>query len=141
MHYLEKLRAMKEEKELTNAEISQLSNVPLPTVTRIFNGSTPNPTFETFAQIAIALGASLDEIAGLKVPEATPLTSPVETTLNSYAELLKEKDERIRDLKDEKEKMRKEKQRFALALAIIVGFLILILTVDIMNGHFGYFRY
>ena len=141
MPYLERLKALKEDRDLTNAEIAKLSNIPLATITRIFNGSTPNPTFETFTQIAIALGASLDEIAGLKQPDAPPVDAPIENALSSYAELLKEKDERIKDLKEEKEKMRKEKQRFALALACVVGFVLLLLTVDILNGHFGYFRY
>lgn len=141
MPYLDRLKALKEERDLTNAEISKLSNIPLATITRIFNGSTPNPTFESFAQIAIALGASLDEIAGLKQPEAPPVDARIENTLVSYAELLREKDERIKDLKEEKEKMRKEKQRFGIALACVVGFILLLLTVDILNGHFGYFRY
>lgn len=141
MPYLERLKTLKEEKDLTNAEISRLSNLPLATITRIFNGSTPNPTFETFVQIAIALGVSLDEIAGLRQFEAPPMDAPIENALNSYAELLKEKDERIKDLKEEHEKLRKEKQRFSLACACIVGFVLLLLTVDILNGHFGYFRY
>lgn len=141
MQYLEKLKALKEERELTNAEIARLSNIPLATITRIFNGSTPNPTFETISQIAIALGASIDELTGLKTPEAQPLTSPVETALTSYAELLREKDERIKDLKEEKEKMRKEKFAFGIALACVVAFVLILLTVDIMNGNFGYFRY
>lgn len=141
MQYLEKLKAFKEERDLTNAEIARLSNIPLATITRIFNGSTPNPTFETISQIAIALGASIDEIAGLKSHDPEPMTSPVETTLTSYAELLKEKDERIKDLKEEKEKMRKEKFMFGIALACVVAFVLTLLTVDIMNGHFGYFRY
>lgn len=141
MPYLERLKALKEERDLTNAEIARLSNIPLATITRIFNGSTPNPTFETFTQIAIALGASLDEIAGLKQPEATPVDAPIETTLNSYAELLKEKDERIKELKEEKEKERKEKYKLAITLGCFVAFVLILLTVDIMNGHFGYFRY
>ena len=141
MHYLDKLKALKEEKDLTLAEIAKLSNVPLPTVTRIFNGQTPNPTFETFSQIAIALGASLDEITGLKQPEAPPIATPIENTLNSYAELLREKDDRIRELKEEKEKERREKYKLAIALGCFVAFVLIILTVDILNGHFGYFRY
>lgn len=141
MQYLEKLKALKEEKDITNAEIARLSNIPLPTITRIFNGSTPNPTFETFSSIAIALGASLDEITGLRAPESTPVTAPIETALNSYAELLKEKDERIRDLKDEHEKLRREKRNIALALACVVAFIMTLLTIDILNGNFGYFRY
>ncbi len=148
MPYLERLKALKEERNLTNAEIAKLSNIPLATITRIFNGSTPNPTFETFAQIAIALGVSLDEIAGLKQPEAAPVIAPIETTLSSYAELLKEKDERIRE-KDETIKLLKElgvqdrlqKKRLLWFIGIFVFFVIGVIFFDMINGHFGYFRY
>ena len=121
MPYLEKLKMLKEERDLTNAEIAQLSDLPLATITRVFNGSTPNPTFETFTRIAIALGASLDEIAGLKQPEAPPIAAPIETTLNSYLELLKDKDDRIKELKAEKETERKDKYRVACVLVCFVA--------------------
>lgn len=141
MPYLEKLKAFKEEKDLSNADISKLSNIPLATITRIFNGSTPNPTFETFTQIAIALGVSLDEIAGLKEPDEPPIQSRIEKTLDSYSELLKEKDERIKELKDEIGKERKEKHMLQGVLVVFVAFILIVLTVDIMHGHFGYFQY
>ena len=141
MPYLEKLKAFKKEKDLTNAEIAKLSNIPLATITRIFNGHTPNPTFETFAQIAIALGASLDEIAGLKQADEPSIPSPIENTLNSYADLLKEKDDRIKELKEEKERERREKYKLAIVCVGLFTVLAIILTVDILNGHFGYFRY
>ena len=141
MQYLERLKALKEERDLTYAEIAELSDVPVATVTRIFNGSTPDPRFETIARITIALGGSLDVTAGLKQADAPPVDSPIENTLNSYAELLKEKDERIRELKEEKNKERKEKYKLAIALGCFVAFVLIILTVDILNGHFGYFRY
>ena len=141
MEYLKRLKDLKEERDLTNAEIAELSDVPLATVTRIFNGSTPNPQFDTIARITIALGGSLDVVASLKQPEAPHIASPIETTLNSYAELLKEKDERIKDLKLEAQEMRKEKLRFAFAFACVVGFVLVLLTIDMLNGHFGYFRY
>ena len=99
MPYLEKLKTIKEGKKLTNVEIAKLSDLPLATITRVFNGSTPNPTFETFVRIAIALGVSLDEIAGLKLPDIpeipAPILAPVENTVNSYIDLLNEKDKRI----------------------------------------------
>lgn len=148
MIYLNKLKALKEQSKLTNTDIAKLADIPIATITRIFNGSTPNPTFETFARIAIALGASLDEIAGLKQPDAPPIISPIENTLNSYITLIQEKDERIKELKEEIEKERKEKERehkeknkLAIALACIIGFVLLLLTVDILNGQFGYFKY
>ena len=143
MPYLERLKVLKEEKKMTNADIAKLSNIPLATITRIFNGNTPNPTFETFAHIAIALGVSLDEIAGLKVPEADapPVPAPIAATLDSYAELLKEKDDRIAELKAEKEKERKEKHAVAIVLCAFLALVTVILIVDVLNGHFGYFRY
>lgn len=139
MPYVEKLKMIKKEKGLSNVEIAKISEIPLATVTRVFNGQTPNPTFETISRISIAMGTSLDEMVGLKQPEEPPITSPIETTLNSYAELLKEKDDRIKELKEEREKERKEKHRLTAALVGVVAFILMLFTIDILNGHFGYF--
>lgn len=139
MEYLEHLKALKEKRDLTYAEIAEIADIPLTTITRIFSGTTPNPTFETIAKITIALGGSLDGIAGIKSTDKTP--SPVQQTIASYSELLKEKDDRIKDLKEDVKEVRREKHRFAIALACIVGVILIVLTVDIFNGHFGYFRY
>lgn len=137
MPYLEKLKAFKEAKDLTNAEIARLSNIPLATITRIFNGSTPNPTFETFTQIAIALGVSLDEIAGLKEPDEPPIPSRIEMTLDSYSELLREKDDRIKELKEEIDKERKEKHNITGALVFFVTFVLILLTIEVLRNQFG----
>lgn len=141
MPYVEKLKMIKEEKDLTNSEIATLSNIPLPTITRVFNGQTPNPTFETISRIAFALGVSLDELSGLKPPEEQPIPSPIENTLNSYVELLKEKDDRIKELKEDKNVIRNEKYKLVGILACIVAALLILFIVDIFNGNFGYLRY
>ena len=148
MPYLERLTKLKEEKKISNAEIAKLSNIPVATITRIFNGSTPNPTFETFTQIAIALGASLDEIAGLKHPEPIPVDSHIENTLNSYSELLKEKDARLKEkdeiiatLKDIGQQERNQKRRLLWFIGAFVAVVVTFLFIDLFNGHIGYFRY
>ena len=141
MPYVEKLKMIKEEKNMTNAEIATLSNLPLPTITRIFSGQTANPTFETISRIAFALGVSLDELAGFKQPDEQPLASPVVETLNSYIELLKEKDDRIRELKEDKTVIRNEKYKLVGMLAGIITAILVLFAVDIANGHFGYFRF
>lgn len=138
---LGKIKSIKAERKITNVEFAKLTNLPSTTINRILSGDTQNPTIETILPMCIALGISLDELMGLKTSDSSPVSAPVVTALDSYAELLKEKDERIKELKEEKEKIRKEKLRFGVALACIVGFLLLLLTVDILNGHFGYFRY
>lgn len=140
MPYVEQLKMIKEDKNLTNIEIANLSNIPLATITRVFNGQTPNPTFETISRIAIGMGVSLDELCGLKQPDAPPIPSPIENTLNSYSELLQEKDIRIKELKEEKERERKDRYRITSVLICVVCFLLLLLAFDLINGQVGYFR-
>lgn len=165
MPYLEKLKMIKEEKGLTNTVIAKAGNVPLPTVTRVFNGNTQNATLETYVGIARGMGISLDELAGLKQPDEQPISSPIIETINSYSELLKEKDETISshsellkekderlkekdatisELIEDKKAIRKEKNRLmfvTLVLGAIVAAAAIVFIVDAVNGHFGYFRY
>lgn len=139
MEYLDHLKALKEKRDLTYAEIAEISDLPLTTVTRVFSGATPNPTFETIAKLTIALGGSLDGIAGLK--QTNSISTPIEKTFDSYAELLRDKDDRINDLKEEVNEVRREKHRFAIALAIIVGFFLVLVAIDLLNGNLGFLRY
>ena len=138
MPYLNRLLELKHEKDFTNADIARLADLPLATVTRILNGSTPNPTFEIFARIAIALGASLDEIVGLRQSETPPVDAHIETTLSTYAEIVKEKDERIMELKEALNKERTEKHRIVLGLVCIIVLICIVLGIDLLHGHFGY---
>ena len=147
MPYVEKLKMIKTEKGLSNVEIAKISEIPLATVTRIFNGQTPNPTFETISRITLAMGTSLDELVGLKQPNEPPIPSPIENTLNSYSDLLKEKDIRIEQLMEDKNVIRNEKYKLVgilVALVIILVGLVGILVwfnIDVRNGNFGRFTY
>ena len=144
MPYVEKLKTIRDDKKLTNVEIAKLSDIPLATITRVFNGSTPNPTFETISKISIALGVSLDEITGLKPPEEIPIASPIENTLHSYSALLTAKDERIEELKEEVKQERKEKNKLLgilLGITTFVSAVLAVLAIDLLNGRFGLFRY
>lgn len=147
MPYVEKLKMIKTEKGLSNVDIAKISEIPLATVTRIFNGQTPNPTFETISRIAIAMTVSLDELIGLKQPDESPIPSPIETTLNSYSDLLKEKDDRIQGLIEDKNVIRNEKYKLVgilVALVMILVALVAILVwfnIDVRNGNFGRFLY
>lgn len=141
MPYVERLKELKDKSKLTNAEIAELSGLPIATITRVFNGHTPNPSFETFSHIATALGVSLDEIAGLKSPEEKPLDAQVGSILSNYADLLREKDVRINELQKEVNMLRREKIALAIFSASVVAVVLLILIIDILNGHFGYFLY
>lgn len=148
MIYINKLHEIKKSKGLTIADVSRLSNIPSATITKIFNGSTPNPTFETIAQIAIAMGVSLDELTGVTSELSSKVDFSVGSTLNTYSDLLKEKDERLKEkdafiqhLETQLAQSRTQIQRL---LWFIGGFVLLVTVVvifDIANGHVGYFRY
>jgi transcriptional regulator with XRE-family HTH domain len=166
MPYGEKLKTIKKEKKLTNAEIHKVCNVPLATVTRVFDEGSQGGNFETYVSLARGLGFSLDELAGLKQPDEPPLAAPIIETFNSYSEILKEKDDRIQELKEQNEKLqaafnelkkssdktidvlekekhdiRHEKRKITSALIGLVLVLVVGLLIDLLNGHIGNFRY
>lgn len=166
MPYGEKLKSIKKERNLTNMQIHEICNVSLPTVTRVFDEESQGGQFETYVSLARGLGFSLDELAGLKQPDEQPLASPIIETFNSQSELLKEKDERIQELKEQNEKLRAnfnefkestnktiqmleeekkdirhEKRKITSALIGLVLILVVGLLIDLCNGHIGNFRY
>lgn len=166
MPYGKKLKAIKKEKGLTNDEIHKICNVPLATVTRVLDEDSQGGHFETYVSLARGLGFSLDELAGLKQPNEQPLSSPIIETFNSYSEILKEKDERIQELKaqneklqgsinelknscertinlleSEKQNIRHEKRKITSALLCLIFVLVAGLLIDLFNGRIGNFRY
>lgn len=166
MPYGRKLNAIKKERQLTNAQIHEMCDVSLPTVTRVFDEESQGGQFETYVSLARGLGFSLDELAGLKQPDEQPLPSPIIETITSHTELLREKDERIQELKEqnaklqaafnelkessnktiallesEKKDIRHEKRKITSALICLVLILVVGLLIDLLNGHIGKFRY
>lgn len=148
MPYVTYLKELKKTRNLTIAEIAELSQIPSSTVSRIFSGNTMNASFETISPIVIAMGGSLDEMVGLKSPEEAPVKPQVETTITAYADLLNEKDLRIRE-KDESIKMlnddlrreRKDKTRLVTLVMTLTAALVSLVIFDVANGHLGFFRY
>lgn len=134
MQYVDKLRELKDHQGLTNSDIAERSGIPLPTITKIFNGSTANPSFDTVVLIAKSLGTSLDELVGIQSADKGDESA-------ARAELSLAKDERIRELCRERDKERKEKRSLAIILTCVIGLVIILLMIDVLNGHFGYIRY
>lgn len=141
MPYVEKLKLIKEDRKLSLGDIAKVGDIPLATVTRVFNGQTPNPTFETITRIAIGMGVSLDELTGLKQPDAPPVASPIENALNASADLLSEKDKWIAILTESIKRERREKYIILGILFAILVFVMIILAIDLLNGDIGHFRY
>ena len=166
MPYGEKLKSIRDERGLTNKQIHEMCDVSLPTVSRVFDEESQGGQFETYVSLARGMGFSLDELAGLKQPDEQPLSSPIIETLSLHSEILKEKDERIQELKEQNDKLRAsfnefkessnktidllekekgdirhEKRKITSALIGLVLILVIGLLIDLCNGHIGNFRY
>lgn len=140
MNVSAKLKELKEQKGMTNEEISEVSGIPENTVAKIISGSTQDPRLESVIRIVIALGGSLDVITGIATPdEAIP--SRVEQTMTNYAELLREKDERIRDKDRALRTARRDRTILLVAFICVLLAIIGVLLFDLLNGHVGFVRY
>lgn len=142
------------EKGYTFTELATRSGESKQTVVRFFKPESKNPSAETTKNIARALDLSLDEVFGLKQPE-NKLDPNVEAIINANAEIIKEKDARINELTDrlserdetikqlrvDKVKMQKEKAKSTTFTYVLGAFILIFLLFDLMNGHFGFFRY
>lgn len=146
MPYGEKLNSIKKELGLTNAKISDKCNVPLSTVTRIFDTKTPSGNFETFVDIARGLNFSLDKLAGLTPPSDSAdikLLKEKDDKINQLMEdvnTLREDNKTLREdnkhLRDDNKTLRKEKIRFTWILVVMIVISVLYIIIDLMNGHF-----
>lgn len=126
--YKERLVELKNARNLTNQQISDISGVPLSTVTRIMNGSGEG-NFQTVCDIVKALDGSLDDLVGIRkeveVTEETPLQA--DPLIELYKNMLNQKDKWIKTL--------------FIALAFVIAVFLFILMYDILNGSIGYVRY
>lgn len=88
MLWLDNLKMMKEQRGLTTREIAQLSNIPEPTLEKLFAGQTKDPKLNTITQLVHSLGFTLDDLINEQknAPEANDMATEAE--MLQYFELL-----------------------------------------------------
>lgn len=65
--WLDNLKELKKEKNLTTKRLAELANLPEKTVIRILSGQTANPYLDTLDRLALALDSTIGDIlAGTK---------------------------------------------------------------------------
>ncbi len=62
MDYIERIKKIKSEKKITNDKLSELSGIPLGTLSKIMAGISDSPKLSNIVAIADVLGCSLDYI-------------------------------------------------------------------------------
>lgn len=61
-----KIRELRHKTGISQEKLARLAGVSYNTIVKIESGESKNPTFQTMAGIAKALGVSLDHLANLK---------------------------------------------------------------------------
>jgi transcriptional regulator with XRE-family HTH domain len=83
---LELINVLRKQNGLKSEELSELSGVPLGTLNKILNGQSKNPTYETVALLAKALGCTVDTFAETKTP---PTGEPEGGEFQEYVDLIR----------------------------------------------------
>lgn len=82
--WLDNLKELKSEKQMSVKQIAEKANLPEKTVCRILSGHTMNPYIDTLDRIATALGASIgDIVAGTNTVVGSINLSTLQDTLNA----------------------------------------------------------
>lgn len=157
------LNRLKEERNMTNQEIADLSGVPVGTVGRIFSGNAKNPGHEAVVAIVRALGGDMNAAcemmsAGANGRADVPAPpSAVSELAETFDELARRKDEMHRATIEHLEKAHhadtdrlerayeKERQRqhaviiaLIIAMAIMIAGIIIVAIFDVITPNAGW---
>lgn len=114
-------------KNLTIRDVSRISNISEPTVSRMMSGSGQNVSIATLEAVCTAL--NVDVYTGsFEIKEEQP--SDKEAVYLA----------RIQDLKSTISEKDKWIKRLSLAIAIIIAFLLTFLAIDFLNPNVGWVR-
>ena len=93
------LKEMKDRSGMTNKELSELSGVPLSTVSKIMSGHTDIPNYQTVCDLVKAMGGSLDALAGIRpAEEAGPERAEESSEIKLYIQMIEEKNRWLKHL-------------------------------------------
>lgn len=147
--YLKELKANNKVKNnITLAEWSQLSGVPVVTISKYISNQTKNPNFQSVCDLILALGGSVDAALGISTGETNPtvLAAQAETAL-AYREVIQCKDDIIEKndevIKSKDQIIAKLKKQMFICLGIAgVGVLVALYFIwDATHGGLGLIRY
>lgn len=139
--------AKKNERGMSNQQLSDASRVPKPTIDRILRKDTPNPSMQTVLDLAAAVGysfsnhpehppASPPEI-GIRDPMVLHMINIYENRERSYEERIKRNTAHFNMLLAEKNRW----LRMSLTMNIIlIVFICGILIYDVTHPNVGWFR-
>lgn len=136
-----RLSELREEKRISYDTLATLTGYSTSTVTRYFNGTTKQPTFDFVASVALALGASLDEIAGTRAEISAPLDNPYIDLIRLYQESVARMEEQANALAYNSRHALVSGRITMIVLIAVLACVAAILVYDILHPDRGWFQY
>ena len=121
-----RLKELKDQRKLTNQQLSDLSGVPVGTINRIMAGQTDNPSFQTVCDMVMAMGGSLDELAGIQKPGGGEPSPPGEDLIRLYERTIEGKEKWL--------------YRLFFLCCVLIAVLLGVLIYDLTHPMVGFFR-
>ena len=121
-----RLKELKDQRKVTNQQLSDLSGVPVGTINRIMAGQTDNPSFQTVCDMVMAMGGSLDELAGIQTPGGGEPSPPGEDLIRLYERTIEGKEKWL--------------YRLFFLCCVLVAVLLGVLIYDLTHPMVGFFR-
>ena len=100
--------------------------MPVGTINRIMAGQTDNPSFQTVCDMVMAMGGSLDELAGIQAPGGKETLPPSEDLIRLYERTIEGKEKRL--------------HRLFFFCCALIAFLMGVLIYDLAHPMVGFFR-
>ena len=133
------IKMLMERENVTQAELSKMTDIPQGTLSKILNGSTDCPSYANIAAIIKALHGSLDVMAGIvDEPNDKPVTM---SERELYEKLLTDKERQLRSINGILEQKQQWLRRMWRALILTVVIIGIILVIDVSIGSAGFVRY
>lgn len=121
-----RLKELKDQRKLTNQQLSDLSGVPVGTINRIMAGQTDNPSFQTVCDMVMAMGGSLDELARIQTPGGGEPSPPGEDLIRLYERTIEGKEKWL--------------YRLFFLCCVLIAVLLGVLIYDLTHPMVGFFR-
>lgn len=138
------LNELKEKLSITNDQLAQMSGVPESTVSRILNGTTDNPNFQTIVDIVRTLKGSIDVMEDLcHTEESAP--QETETKKESESEKTAEEEKAQKAAAEAFHATIAVKDRwirFLVGLLVcVVSFVLIMIAYDLLHPNKGWIQY
>ena len=143
MPFSERAKALKEKGNFTLQELAVVANVAESTMSRYINGVIDPPP-ELAVKVLAHMGyqSDIEEIEQKAIEsEEESMKIALETMDRLYSARIKDFTDRTIELTNHLNYERHQKKIFLIIMLCAISFIILFMSVDILNGNIGWFRH